>query len=205
MGGEGSIQSMITMLRNNRQLLRKKSIFKRDRTFLNTKKEYYKAAQGYIDLKKASKEELLVIRKKIIKQRRLENVIAWSIVLAIMIPIIGFGIYASTKINHENKEKIEDIKETYLEDNINEFYYLIEEGDKWIEKKNWNNAIYRYTQAVELFPDDFEANYRLALAYSYDCRYNNKYCEDGAKLTDRLQEFYPENLDLQKLKAVFDE
>ncbi len=61
MGGEGSTQHMIITMRNNLNMLRKKSMFKRERSFLNVKKEYYKASKGKIASKKLTKEELLLI------------------------------------------------------------------------------------------------------------------------------------------------
>ncbi len=204
MGGEGSMQHMINTLRNNKSMLRKKSMFKKERTFLSTRKEYYHAAEGKIDLKKATKEELLLLRKKILKRRKAESIRTWIIVSAFLIPIIMLGVYA---LNTEKKKKIEDsetAKEKYLIENLNEYTYLIEEGDKWIAKKNWNNAIYRYEQAVKLFPKNFEANYRLALAYSYSCTYNHKNCEIGSALTGKLLKFFPENQDVLKLQKIFE-
>jgi len=204
MGGEGNMQHMINTLRNNRSLLRKKSMFKRDNSFLSAKKEYYKAAQGKIDLKKATKEELSILRKKIIKQRRTENIRVWITILVLAISIILFSFYISNKINKNKIERIEQAEENYLHENFNEYTYLIEEGDKWIEKKNWNNAIYRYGKAVELFPNKFEANYRLALAYSYSCQFENKNCEIGIELTNKLLKYFPDENNLIVLKKVFE-
>jgi len=205
MGGEGSIQSMITSLRNNRNLLRKKSMFKRGRTFLSTRKEYYKTAKGKnIELKKASKEELQLIRNKIIKQRKVERIITLSIVIALFVAVIMVVFYFSHKQNIEKIKEVEIEKENYLHENINEYSYLIEEGDNWIDKKNWNNAIYRYKQAVELFPNEFEASYRLALTYSYSCIFENENCEIGETLTARLIKYYPDDPKLQELKKVFE-
>ncbi len=203
MGGEGSIQSMIASLRNNKNLLRKKGLFKKERSFLNTKKEYYKAAQGNFDIEKISKEELLLIRKKVIHQRKIENTRAWLFAFVVITPIIGYGIYTFNKAQNKIIQQNEAAKDNYLIENINEYNYLIDEGDKWIEKKNWNNAIYRYEKAVKLFPKDFDANYRLALAYSYHCMFKNKDCDIGKKLMERLLKYNPENQDVQKLKTVF--
>ena len=90
-----------------------------------------------------------------------------------------------------------------LTNDLNEFNYLINEGDKWIEKRNWNNAIYRYEQAVKLFPNEFEGNYRLALAHSYGCKDANKNCEIGQKITNRLLNSFPNDSRLIELKTAF--
>ncbi len=204
MAGEGSIQAMINSLRNNKNLLRKRSIFKKERTFLSTKKEYYKAAQGEFDLKKATKEELKTLREKIIKQRKIENRKSWSIVLAVMISLVLILINATYKTNKKEIERIETAKDNYLIEHINDYIYYLEEGDKWIEKKNWNNATYRYEQAVKLFPEEYEANYRLALSYGYSCSYKNKNCEKGRRLTNQLLKLYPEDSKLLELKIILE-
>ncbi|MBJ2175609.1 hypothetical protein JBL43_15260 [Aureibaculum sp. A20] len=203
MGGEGSMQSMITILRNNKNLLRKKSFFKRDRTFLSTRKEYYKASKGKINLKKASKQELKIIRERVIKQRKFENIKIWFVTISLLLPILFFILYSTNVFENQKLDNIEDQKDIYLKEHINTYSYYLDEGDKWIEKRHWNNAIYRYQQAVKLFPNEYEANYRLALAYSYNCKFDKKNCEAGKRLTTRLLKNYSEDKNLQKLKFVF--
>ena len=72
-------------------------MFKRKRSFLNVKKEYYKASKGKIASKKLTKEELLLIRNKVIANRRKENIRAWLIFFVIVISIIVLGIYILNK------------------------------------------------------------------------------------------------------------
>lgn len=91
-----------------------------------------------------------------------------------------------------------------MNEHFNEYSYFLEEGDKWIKKRHWHNAIYRYEQAVKLFPNEFEANYRLALAYSYNCKFEKKDCEEGKLLTNRLLKNYSEDKGLQELKIAFE-
>ncbi len=204
MGGEGSIQHMITTMRNNRNMLRKKNYFKRERTFLSTKREYYKASKGKIDSKNISKEELLQIRKIIIRKRKVENIRVWLILFAIITPILIFVIYTFNQFKKDEVQRIENVKEQYLIEHLNKYRYLIDEGDKWIKERNWNNAIYFFKQAVEIFPSEFEGNYRLALVYSYNCKFENKDCNKGKKLTIRLLKYSPENTDLIKLLDFFE-
>ncbi len=87
-------------------------------------------------------------------------------------------------------------KERYLIENKKEFDYLIEEGDNWISKRNWNNSIYFYKKAIEIFPNEFEANYRLALAYYYNCKFENEDCKKGEILTIKLLEYASDNKEL---------
>ncbi len=213
--GVGSLQGMRSVLRNNRQLLRKTGLFKKDTSFLSSRKEYLKAAKGSVDFKTISKSELRALREKVIKNRKAESLKAWLITLVVLVPIIVYGFYISNKYSHRIKQKIQTEKlkndkaqQILLEQNqnkkLNRYSFIINDGDQWIEKKNWNNAIYRYKEAVELFPDEFEANYRLALAYSYHCQYKNKDCEIGKMLTIRLLKYFPEKVNLIELKNVFE-
>ncbi|SDW84204.1 hypothetical protein SAMN05444411_102289 [Lutibacter oricola] len=57
MGGAGHLSSMNAILRNNRKLLRKVSIFKKDNSFMSSRKAYLKALKGNVDIKKLSKKE----------------------------------------------------------------------------------------------------------------------------------------------------
>jgi len=204
MGGEGSMQSMITMLRNNKKLLRRKSIFRKERSFLNTKKEYYNAVKGEFDFKKISKKELELIRDRITKKRKKEDLRAWLISLTVMIPIIWFGVYIFNELTSGiNEQNLSDQQILYNQ-KLTDFYFFIEDGDNWIEKSHWNNAIFQYKNAVEIFPKEFEGNYRLALAYSYNCKLVGKDCINGITLVNRLFKLSPNNKDLVKLKEVFD-
>lgn len=206
MGGAGSIQSMNTILRNNRNLLRKKSIFKRDNSFMSARKKYLKAAKGEIDFKNISKEELRAIRKKVIKEQKTENLRAWIITLVLLVPIFAFGIYISNQLEFEkqlpNNMNQELIIEQQFEEKVDDYYFYIDEGDFWIEKQHWKNAIYQYKNAVGIFPEKYEANYRLALAYSYNCKFAYKDCKKGAILVDRLLKVNPNNKDLLALEII---
>jgi len=210
----GSLQSMGSILRNNRNLLRKRGVLKKDSTFLSARKEYLKAANGTIDFKNISNKELQLLREKVIKNRKTENLRIWLISLAISIPIIVFGFYLSYEFIENKNRNIYDkysrsekeqqiIIEKESNKKLDNYYYLIGSGDTWIEKKNWKNAIYQYGNAIKIFPEKYEANYRLALAYSYNCSFEGKDCDVGNKLTDRILKYFPENPDLQKLKTIF--
>jgi len=218
MSGAGHLQSMRAILRNNRLLLRKTGLFKKDRSFLSSRKEYLKAAKGEIDFKTISKSELRSLREKVVRNRKSENLRVWLITLVIMIPILsytGYISYESWKKDQEiyaQQRESKKIKKILLDQKLsekhnvklNEYFLVISEGDEWIEKKNWNNAIYKYKKALKLFPNEFEANYRLALAYGYHCQNENIDCAVGKKLTNRLLKYFPEDPNLIKLEHTFE-
>lgn len=88
MGGEGSMQHMITTLRNNSKLLRRKGMFQRQRSFRSIKREYQIASEGINTSKKLSKEELLQIRNRVIENRRRENMKAFIVFFIIVVSIL---------------------------------------------------------------------------------------------------------------------
>ena len=66
----GNVQSMITTLRNNKMLLKSKSMFNKEKTFLSLNSEYLKSNYGKFEYKKVTKKELLAIRNKIIRDKK---------------------------------------------------------------------------------------------------------------------------------------
>lgn len=203
MAGEGFMQHTINSLRNNKSLLCRKSYFKKDRSFFSRRKEYLKASKGKIKTKKLSKDELLLIRNKVVENRRKESIKLWTLLSVITILFGWFIIHQYNNSQNIRDKQIEVYDEIKYTEDLNQFNYYISDGDKWIEKGHWNNAIFRYKEAVEVFPKDYIGNYRLALAYSYKCKFKNKDCELGEKLTERMLTFFPENIDLIKLQKVF--
>lgn len=186
--GGGSIQGMITSLSNNKNLLRSKRLFKKERTFLNIKKEYLKASEGKLNLKKASKEELQQIRKKIIKERRKENMVLISIAIVITSVIFYFtiNVIQQNYIDIKNQQTLEFKKKE------KEFLLLINKGDEWFEKGKWHNSIFYYEKAKEIFQKNYEINYRLVRSYSFQCESEFKNCHDAKKLLDKLFLMFPD-------------
>ena len=203
MAGEGFMQHAINSLRNNRSMLRRKSYFKKDKSFFSRRKEYLKASKGKIKSKKLSKNELLLIRNKIISNRRKENIKIGTILSLIVIIVTWFIMYQYNIKQDFRNQQIEVNEQIKYADDLNQFNYLISDGDKWLEKRHWNNSIFRYKEAVEIFPKEYAGNYRLALAYTYKCKFENKDCDLGKKLTNKLLRFSPNKPELLKLQSDF--
>jgi hypothetical protein len=63
--------------------------------------------------------------------------------------------------------------------------------------------VFQYKKALSLYPKDFDANYRLALGYSYQCQYNFENCDTGMQLILKLEQAFPEKKEVQDVKAIF--
>ena len=199
-GGGWSSQGMITSLRNNKKLLRRKNMFKNSDSFLNLRSEYFKRTEGRILSTSASKEVLEKIRKDFIKKQKINIAITVSAIL-ITISIFGLIFYCIAKNEKKIKQNNFHISNQKKEKNYLRF---IDEGDIWFKKRHWYNAIYKYKEAQVLYPKDFEINYRLIQAYSYRCKYDLKDCYEAKSLLEKLLKEFPEKNELHKFKNILD-
>ncbi|MFD2561264.1 hypothetical protein [Aquimarina rubra] len=198
MFGGGSVQGMITSLSNNKKLLRSKRLFQKERTFLNTKKESLKATEGKLNFKKASQEELLQIGKKIRKQNRKEN----TILIGIAILIISVFTYFTINVIRQNSIDKESIQVLKFQEKEKQFLVLINKGDEWFEKGKWYNSIFYYEKAKEIFPKNYDINYRLVRSYSFECESEFQNCHEAKKLLDKLFLMFPDKeKDLLEIKG----
>jgi len=155
------------------------------------------------DFPEVSKRDLKIINADIRKKIRNQKNKNLLFLIILLVPALLF-IFNSIDYSVQNEIIVQSPNENnYLSNNINAYSFLIDDGDKWIEKGHWSNAIYRYKDAVKLFPEKNEAKYRLALAYSYNCKYNSKDCETGTRLTDQLLKYQPNEIDFIELKTAF--
>jgi len=202
-GGFGSINHMIVTLRNNRNLLPVKRSYFKNKDYTNVKNEYYKAAGDSFDIKKATPEQLKFVRETIINKRKREAR-NFVILLWVGIPLICFGLFKTFQHFSFGFPQINEATELSNEKNNEEKYlFYLEDGDQWLSKRNYYNAVFQYKKAVELFPNDFDANYRLALGYSYRCQYNFEDCRVGKELIDKLEKQFPNDKDIKEVKTIF--
>ncbi|NAS30285.1 hypothetical protein GTQ40_04830 [Flavobacteriaceae bacterium R38] len=195
MMGNSSSQGMINSLKANRLLLRKK---RKERTFLNTKKENYQNAKGIVEPKKASEAVLKIIRKKALRAQKKQHFIT-IIILLILSPIFIFGLYKTIEAIQKDIEYAKVIPEKDLK----KYLFFINDGDNWLQEKKWHNAIFQYKKALEIFPNEYDANYRLALAYTYRCKYESTNCNEGETLVNTLIKAFPDKINLNELKRNY--
>jgi len=94
------------------------------------------------------------------------------------------------------KQNLEKREKQYLE-------YLVS-GDNWIEDDKWDAAIILYEKALKIYPESYDAKYRLVLAYSYKCERMKFDCHLGKTLTRKLLIANPKHKnELVKLDSIF--
>jgi len=189
----GSVAAMIATLKNNKMMLGERY------TYFDAKKSYLRATKGMkITYRKATKEELALVRKKIKQQRKQAQIVA-VVILSMVIPIVFFGAYkfiVSLNESHKLNEQI------ITKEHTKKYQFFISDGDLMFQKRKWNNAIFQYTRALEVFPNEFDAQYRLAQAYTYKCQLENEGCFKADSLVDRLITHFPNDENIKKLKTV---
>ncbi|MFK5982640.1 MAG: hypothetical protein QM499_06980 [Flavobacteriaceae bacterium] len=201
MGGGGSAQGANDSLRFNRwQLGKRPNMFKKERRYFEIKRKYKNQAGGIEVLKKLSEQEKEKIRNDIRRKARKEkNFVLFTTFIFIICFILGlFFIITSSTSQFENNKKSLVIKEKE-----NNFLIFLKYGDTWIEEEKWDAAIYNFEKALKLYPNSFEAKYRLVLAYSYKCERMKFDCEVGEELISQLILDYPNKHQLLKLEFIF--
>jgi len=204
-GGAGSILDMIIRYRNNIKMLRKKSIFKREYSFTELKNEYLKTYKGQVSYKTATKEQLAFFRQKFIKQKRMQligTLATFFLVICCTYLTIIFILPLSSQNDTQamTNKNIEQEKLMTKKEKDEKYLFFITDGDNWLKQNHWHNAIFQYKKALELYPNSYDANYRLALAYSYRCYFEKLNCADGKILIDKLIMSYPDSMNLFNLR-----
>lgn len=195
-GGSGVMLHAVRTLRNNRKLLRIKNRFKKERSFLNLRDMDLGTPRNGIQVEKISSKTLKNIGRKVRSEARSYN-LRFACFLMLTLPILIYGCYFLfhnyTIVPYTEKE-IPDLTEKY--------YFFIEDGDRWLKNQKYHNAIFQYKMALSLFPSEFDAQYRLTLAYAYRCEYTFLDCDKGKTALMKLRKQYPNKSELIELKLI---
>lgn len=197
MGGEGSILSMITSLRSNKNLLRRKSIFEKENLHpcseLNSDK---------IVVKPLSQEDREKIRKKVRQESR-KLIIHRLLYSLIMLSVISLGIYLGLRRFSNNY--VEGIKQKEIRINeakASNYESLITNANFFISNEQWGEAIFQLKKAINIFPERLEAKTVLADTYVNSCLNQSTYCSEGIVLLGDLIRQLPENTKFLELRAL---
>lgn len=206
-GGLGSVLHMITTLRNNRNLLRKSNIFKRKKHYFEVNKEdYFAGSKRRIEVKPISAEELEKIRVKTKTENRRTTILSLSfslvtitILALVTILIVKHLVKSQKEYELEQKRIIEAQRIAESEEKRKEYSFYIHDGDSWLNKKNYRNAIFQYNMALITDFNNYEAKKRLMLVYSLQCTHENIGCEYSIYQLEQLISQYPNDMELYEL------
>ena len=175
MSGGINNKRMNPILRTNNDLLRKESIF--TSTFKSRKKEAIASESGELIFKTTTKDELLKIRDKLVKERvKQKKLLAFIFtVVFILTIIISLKVYTSD-VNYKKEQKI-IARKRFVKEKMPSYNFYLEDGDNWLLKENFHNAIYQYKKALNLHINDSIVNLKLQAAYELHCMKRNKDCD----------------------------
>jgi len=188
MAGEGFSKHASTVLRENRNLRRKKSMFKKERTFLNHKSSEIKTHIDEVVTKKPSKYELSKIRTSVLQDRRKEVILSVWIVL---ICAFLLWVFADMAYKSQAENVIRSAAEVEVEnfqEKLDKYNYLISSGDEWYESEKYYNAAFQYRLALEIFPNDTVAYDKLISAYDLNCMHNNRNCGKSQEVIESFKQ-----------------
>lgn len=199
MGGEGSIMHMIVSYRNNTALIRKKRLFKGGKSYFRAKEAYRKAAGGELAFRTATPHERAIIRSKIKKEYRREKIIIALIALL----IFSIAIWLTVQFWPLNPapKKIHSI--TITTSDFIEFNKYMDEGDKWMEKNKWFNAIYEYDKGYTIILENHSSISQKGLRLEYQDRFENVNPSDVLSRVSDLIIKYPRRIELYKFRAEY--
>ncbi len=209
MSGGGHMQAITQSLRENRKLLRRKKIFDKEEGFLAGQKKFHKAPKGKVPSKKISAEKRRKIGEYIhqhAKKQWRRFLIPFSITLLMLVVLRSFALSAWNSgafhpyPHYSEREQFKNREEKRKAD----YLFFINDGDRYLHEKHWNNAIFQYKKAGALYPQEYDANFRLLTAYSYKCLNESTDCTAGQVLAKKLLSLQPDNTDLQEIAAIFD-
>lgn len=194
---------MIISLRNNKQLLRKKSRYDKRRMFSGDDPTNLSHSKNTpLEFKHISGNELEEFRIKIRERNRINlrrRILGTTLVLL----VAGFGIYRLTvSIDRELVRIRREAETATYEQNKFKYDLLVRDGDNYVLLSEWAEAIFAYKKALVIFPDMYVANYKLADAYMKSCMNDNMYCSEGKKHLDKIIALYPEEVKLLEIRAT---
>lgn len=204
MGGGGAIQDMINSVRNNRALLRKTTIFEGPKHNYAYAKALYEKKKRLLKFKDATPEQLAIIREEIKqdqKRKTLKAITASLLLVALIFLGVSIGVMEYRKQRNLETLKKEAITE---EAHLRQFVLFSEKADHLYKKQDWDKAAYTYRLALNLKPNHYQTELKLARVLYFNCLYKGKDCFNAMDLTDKLLNQHPNNPVLQKMKVRFD-
>lgn len=202
-GDFGAIRAMQDALKANKALLGERiRYFDRGNQFSEIRKAYRKASKNASPEKRLSKEELAEIRKRVIRARRRDERIKLSVFVGVVL-MVAVGVFVSRDIlfPKPNAQTVVNTKKD--QENRERFLYCINDGDKWLKKHGWHNAIFQYREALKLYPENLVAKHRLTIAYTYRCRAEGVDCDNAKESISELIRLQPDSAKNYELLASY--
>ncbi len=174
--------------------------YRNKRTLSPSGTDYLKEAMEFTLLSAENRERMRMVIRKNRKRKLQDLLIKWSL-LSLITLTCSYYLYQIVRPAESLPITQSEIMEMTERDN--KFLFFITDGDNWLKKEKWHNAIFQYKKALEIYPGDYEALYRLTLAYSYRCQNTAVDCDLGEKHLDELLNFQSGDSRLIALTEIY--
>lgn len=199
-GGASSIQDMINRYRNNVNQLRKSGMFKRDKSYFKVKADYQNVLSKTVDYKSATKEQLAEIKAKVKRKRKqqlIKSTVIYAISAVFIFSILIYLIQPFKRIPPELAHKHEIPESANMDKKFN---FYVSDGDYWFEQNKWHNAAFQYNKALEIHPNNYEVQFKLANTLTFSCTNDSLQCDEARKLINKLIHKYPKSMEIKALR-----
>ena len=183
-GGSGFSKHASTSSRENGKLKRKKSLFKPERSFLNLKGKVSHTEEGEIPSERLSQKERTLLQRKTVKSRKRETSFIWMIAIASLVLFSIFMVNFYVKTTEKERLAQQRIKANATKQQLDLYNYYISSGDDWMISKEYYNAAFQYRLALDMFPTDSVATFRLISASDLNCEVNSRDCGESERLME---------------------
>jgi hypothetical protein len=203
-GGGGSVLAMIQMLRNNKNLLNKRtSYFKIKRNYTSAKKSGTTPLTSLENRKPISREELQAIRKKI-KSGKRKNLLLISLLsgFCLFLVVLGFqSVLSRTSTHPIYKSQIETV--VYSKLKPQPFRDHMKSGLMKLEDKDYFMAAGSFKRALKHKPGNLMAEYYLTKSYCLLCYQRNQACAEAKAMVLANKRLFPRDYKFQYLDKTY--
>ena len=203
-GGGGSILAMIVALRNNKNLLSKRtSFFNRKRSNIRLKTSAKKRMTSFLDRKPLSEEQIKTIQKQFKARKRVYFALT-ILTSAICLTLVVFGFHTileSRSTYPAYKEEIQTI--TYSKLKPQPFRDHMKLGLLKLKDKDYFMAAGRFERALKHKPKNLMAEYYLTKSYCMLCYYRNQACSEARAKVLKNQNQFPLEYKFEYLERAY--
>lgn len=204
MPGGGSGIGMIVSLKNNSKLLpNRKSLFMRRPKFSGLRDDYRNLSQTILSGKKATPEELKLIREKVLQQRKRDAIRQISIWIAVSFcALAGIGMWYNS-FQQKSVENATAILAKESSEALSGYEINMLEGLKKVEEKKLFYAVGHFENALEFVPHDELAEYQLAKTFCMMCYHQKHACKTAKNMVDSLSQAVENPADYRLLREEY--
>jgi hypothetical protein len=206
MASGGSISQMIQTIRFNKTLLSNRRAFGELKEHINRRIE----KKAGLTIPEIDPELLKEIKRQIkvdlAQERKRNNTIIIGLILfgTLLMLWLVFSIYTDPIMVDKYSNNYEkDKAKRELTEQEEHFNYYIADGNQWLEKNEYHNAIFQFDLAIQLKPENYSANLGMCKSLIKQCLIENVDCEKSDRVMIQFLKKFEKNMTLRSDLSEF--